>query len=37
MFLPTGTIDDSFHGRPGKWDPNVPKIIIDWAKEMIDG
>lgn len=26
--------DDSFHGRLGKWDPRVPEIIVDWAKEM---
>lgn len=27
--------DDSFHGRPGEWDPKVPELIIDWAKTMV--
>ncbi len=27
--------DDSFLGKPGKWDPKVPELIIDWAKEMV--
>ncbi len=24
----------SFLGKPGKWDPKVPEIIIGWAQEM---
>lgn len=27
--------EDSFLGKPGKWDPKVPEIIIGWAKEMV--
>lgn len=27
--------DASFNGEPGIWDSNVPKVIIDWAKEMV--
>ena len=26
---------DSFFGRPGKWDPALPKLVIDWAMEMV--
>ncbi len=28
------TPDDSFHGRPGKWDPAVPQQVVDWARMM---
>lgn len=27
--------DDSFHGRPGTWDPDLPKLVIGWAREMV--
>ncbi|MFY0627703.1 MAG: alpha/beta hydrolase [Reichenbachiella sp.] len=27
---------DSFQGKPGKWDPKVPELIISWAKEMVE-
>lgn len=27
--------EDSFSGKPGKWDPKVPEIVIDWAKYMV--
>ncbi len=27
---------DSFLGRPGEWDPNVPELIVKWAKEMVE-
>ncbi len=30
------TESDSFHGKPGKWDPKVPEIIVDWAKEIVE-
>ncbi len=29
------TRKDSFLGNPGVWDENVPKIIIDWCKEIL--
>ncbi len=28
--------EDSFSGKPGKWDPKVPEIVINWAKEMVE-
>lgn len=28
--------EDSFLGKPGKWDPKVPEMIINWAKEMVE-
>ncbi|WP_421765648.1 alpha/beta fold hydrolase [Ekhidna sp.] len=28
--------DDSFNFKPGKWDPQLPKLVINWAKEMIE-
>ncbi|GAB4228825.1 MAG: hypothetical protein Tsb0034_00150 [Ekhidna sp.] len=27
--------DDSFNGEPGKWDPELPKLVINWAREMV--
>lgn len=29
------TPDDSFNGKPGKWDPELPQLVIGWAKEMV--
>ena len=29
------TDDDSFNFKPGKWDENLPKLVIGWANEMI--
>lgn len=26
--------EDSFNFKPGKWDENLPKLVIDWAIEM---
>ena len=26
---------DSFTFKPGKWDPELPKLVIGWAKEMV--
>lgn len=26
---------DSFTGKPGKWDPKQPELVIGWAKEMV--
>ncbi len=28
--------DNSFHGKPGKWDEGVPQQIVDWAREMVE-
>ncbi|MEQ6168985.1 alpha/beta fold hydrolase [Ekhidna sp. MALMAid0563] len=30
------TPDDSFHGRLGKWDPQLPQLVINWAKGMVE-
>lgn len=29
------TPSDSYFGKPGKWDPKVPQLVIDWAQEMV--
>ena len=26
--------DNSFFGKPGKWDEGVPQQVVDWAREM---
>lgn len=28
--------DDSFNFKQGKWDPELPKLVINWAKEMVE-
>ncbi len=28
--------DDSFNFKPGKWDPELPKLVIRWTKEMVN-
>ncbi|MEQ9466480.1 MAG: alpha/beta hydrolase [Ekhidna sp.] len=30
------TPDDSFNGKPGKWDPELPKLVINWIQEMVE-
>ncbi len=28
--------DDSYHGNPGKWDPKLPALVIEWIREMVE-
>ena len=28
--------EDSFFGKPGQWDPQTAKTIVDWAKGMVE-
>lgn len=28
--------DDSYHGKPGKWDPALPELVIEWIREMVE-
>lgn len=28
--------DNSFNGKPGKWDPEMPALLVKWAKELTE-